>query len=144
MPIGINKSPPYEGGCVCGAVRYRIDAPTIGARICHCRICQKSMAAPFAAQASFPASSLTRSGNTERYRTSQRLYRHFCPTCGTRVFFEPVDFPDRVAVPVATLDDPSAIEPEMHIWISSKLEFVRLHDELPKYEEGSPEPYRSA
>jgi len=144
MPIGINKPPPYEGGCLCGAVRYRFDAPTIGARICHCRLCQTAMAAPFLAAASFPSKALNHSGETERYRSSARLFRHFCPKCGTRLFLEPVDAPDRMGIPIATLDDPGAIQPEMHIWISSQIASLTPHDDLPKYDKGSPEPFRPA
>lgn len=138
-----NLEPPYEGGCACGAVRFRFTAPTIGARICHCRLCQKAMGAPFLAQASFPRAALSVAGTTERYRSSERLWRHFCKACGTRLFIEPVDAPDRIGVPLATLDDPEAIRPERHIWISAKVDWLELADDLPKHEGASPVPYRN-
>ena len=80
-----NLPPPYEGGCACGAVRFRVEAPPIGVRICHCRICQKAMASPFIVQASFPKSAVTVTGETSFWQSSPRLKRHFCPCCGTRV-----------------------------------------------------------
>ncbi|MEX1152545.1 GFA family protein [Parvibaculum sp.] len=137
-----NLPPPYEGGCACGAVRYRIEAETLGARICHCRICQQAMGAPFLAVASFPKEGVTVSGKTARWQSSARLFRHFCPACGTRLTLEPLDGP-RLGVPLATLDNPAAIHPEMHIWVSSRVPWLALDDGLPQHAEGSPEPYRS-
>ncbi|MEQ8265574.1 MAG: GFA family protein [Parvibaculum sp.] len=144
MPANpLNLPPPYEGGCACGAVRYRIEAETLGSRTCHCRICQKAMGAPFLAQATFPKTSVTMTGETARWRSSQRLWRHFCPACGSRVFLEPLDGP-RMGIPLATLDNPAAIHPEMHIWVSSRVAWLKLDDGLPQYAESAPEPYRDA
>jgi len=144
MPANpFNLPPPYEGGCACGAVRYRIEAETVGSRVCHCRMCQRAMGAPFLAVASFPKEAVTITGETARWRSSERLWRHFCPKCGSRVTLEPLDG-DRLGFPLATLDDPCAINPEMHIWVSAKLPWVMLSDGLPQYKEGSPEPYRTA
>ena len=136
-----NDPPPYAGGCLCGAVRYVAAAETVGSRICHCRICQQAMAGPFLAHAQFPKTAVSWTGETARWRSSGRLWRHFCPACGTRLFLEPLDG-DRIGVPLATLDDPRAIHPEMHIWVSSALDWTRIGGDLPCYPEGSPEPYR--
>jgi hypothetical protein len=142
MSTESNAPPPYEGGCACGAVRYSFSAEAIGARICHCRACQRAMGAPFLAQASFPRAALTLTGATSRFRSSERLWRHFCKICGTQLFVEPVDAPDRLGIPIATLDNPAAISPEMHIWVSMKLPWIELADDLPKYPEASPTSYR--
>lgn len=137
-----NAPPPYEGGCLCGQVRYVATEAPIGVRICHCRQCQKAQGAPFLAAASFPRRSVTISGQTARHQSSARLYRHFCPACGTRLFAEPIDAPERWAVTLASLDDPNAIRPEMHIWTSSRLDWMVFDDGLPQFEQGSPLPYR--
>lgn len=138
-----NADPPYEGGCLCGAVRFRIEAPTLGARICHCRQCQKAMAAPFLAAAAFPRKAVRFNRDTARFRSSHRLWRHFCPGCGSRLFLEPVDHPDRLGVPIALLDDPGAIRPEMHVWWSERAPWLQVDDDLPKHPEGSPVPFRA-
>ncbi len=140
---GRNAPPPYSGGCLCGAVRFTFAAPPLGARICHCRNCQRAMAAPFLAQAQFPKASMTATGRTARYRSSKRLFRHFCPACGTRLFLEPVDAPERIGIPLAALDDPDAIRPEQHIWVSSKVGWLEIADGLPQHLQGSPDPYRT-
>ena len=138
-----NLPPPYEGGCACGAVRYRIAARPIGVRICHCRICQQAMASPFIVQASFPKQAVTVTGEMAYWASSPRLKRHFCLRCGTRVTIEPAGG-DRLAFPLVTFDNPAALYPEMHIWTTTRVAWLTLDDGLPQYPEASPEPYRSA
>jgi hypothetical protein len=54
------------------------------------------------------------------------------------VFTEPGDAPPRLSVSLATLDDPNAIRPEVHIWVSAKLDWVSLDDGLPQHPQGAP------
>jgi hypothetical protein len=141
MEVTGNRPPPYAGGCACGAVRYAITAETLGSRACHCRTCQKVMAAPYLAQAQFPKDAVSWSGGTRAWRSSPRLKRHFCPVCGTHLFLEPRDAP-RIGVPLATLDDPEAIRPEMHYWLASRLDWAAVPDGVACFAKGSPTPYR--
>jgi nitrite reductase/ring-hydroxylating ferredoxin subunit len=137
-PQGKSKEPPYWGGCRCAAVRYQVTAPAINVRACHCRSCQKATSAPFLVRAIFPAASLHASGPLIRYRSSARLARAFCPTCGTLLFGEPIDRPEFVAVATLTLDDPNALPPQMHIWTSEMVDWLKLDDGLPRFKEGAP------
>src|ERR1700730_15279176 len=83
---GGGETMPREGGCLCGAVRFRCDGDPLNVRICYCRTCQKAMGSPFFARALFPQTALTVEGDTARYASSEMVDRVFCKTCGTRLF----------------------------------------------------------
>ena len=121
-----------EGGCLCGAVRFKAEGEPINVRICHCRNCQKAMGSPFFARALFNQSDLTVQGSTARYASSEALDRVFCKNCGTRLFGWRRD--GTVAgVALAAFDDSNAFAPTEHIWVAEKMHWVRLDDGLPQY-----------
>jgi len=127
---------PYEGGCLCGQVRWRASAEPANVRVCHCRNCQRATGGPFFARAVFLAEAIERRGETLRWPTSPRVDRLSCARCGTPVFSEPKDAPARIGVALATLDDPVALTPDMHIWVSAKLPWTVIDDGLPQFAEG--------
>jgi hypothetical protein len=121
-----------EGGCLCGAVRYRAEGEPINVRACHCRNCQKAMGSPFFARALFPQTALSVEGETNRYPSSPTLERVFCKTCGTRLFAWRKNG-TAAGVALATFDDRNAFAPTEHIWVAEKMDWVKLDDGLPKY-----------
>jgi hypothetical protein len=128
-------NPHYSGGCLCGQVRWRASAEPINVRLCHCRNCQRATGGPYFARALFNDPGVVRSGETIRWASSPRLHRLSCARCGTPVFAEPQDGA-WIAVSLTTLDDPTALSPGSHIWVSQKLAWVRIEDGLPQYPEG--------
>jgi hypothetical protein len=124
----------HEGGCLCGAVRFKAKGEPINVRICHCRNCQKAMGSPFFARAFYEQSALTVTGDTGRYPSSERIERVFCKTCGTRLFSWRRDG-SGAGVALATFDDRDAFAPTEHIWVSEKIAWVRFDDGLPQYSE---------
>ena len=129
-------SAPYAGGCLCGQVRWKASAEPINVRLCRCRNCQRATGGPYFARALFMDDDVVRTGATTRWASSQRLHRLSCARCGTPVFAEPQDGP-WIAVSVATLDDPTALQPGSHIWVSARLPWVRIDDGLPQFPEGA-------
>ena len=126
----------HEGGCLCGQVRWAATAPPANVRVCHCRLCQKATGGPFFARAIFLADTIRWSGEVTRWPTSPRIDRLACARCGTPMFAEPKDPPARLGVSLATLDEPDAIAPTVHIWTSRKLDWLTLDDGLPQHAEG--------
>jgi hypothetical protein len=130
-------SAPYGGGCLCGQVRWRANAEPANVRVCHCRNCQRATGGPFFARAVFLAADFERRGETTSWPTSPRVDRLSCAICGTPLFSAPKDPPARIGVGLATFDDPQAVAPQMHIWVSEKLSWVRIDDDLPQVPQGA-------
>jgi hypothetical protein len=126
-----------EGGCLCDAVRFRAEGEPANVRICHCRNCQKAMGSPFFARALFDQKALSIEGDTAFYASSEALERVFCRRCGTRLFSRRSNG-TMAGVALAAFDDRNAFAPTEHIWVTEKLDWVKLDDGLPQHPHGVP------
>ena len=125
-----------EGGCLCGAIRYRVsDLPT-SSMVCHCRSCRRVAGAPVVAWATFTADQfeLIR-GSPAEIRSSEPVRRTFCSECGTPLTYEHRDGPGFVDVTTCSLDDPDRFPPTHHSWLSHNVAWVRFGDDLPTFAE---------
>ena len=122
-----------EGGCLCGAVRFKAEGEPLNVRICHCRNCQKAMGSPFFARALFPQTALSVEGETGRYPSSENVDRVFCRQCGTRLFSWRRNG-TAAGVALATFDDRNVFSPTEHIWVQEKPDWLKLDDGLPQYQ----------
>jgi hypothetical protein len=73
------------------------------------------------------------SGTPTAYRSSQKAERLFCGTCGTQLVFREPAEPDDLEVTLASLDDPEAVRPDYHVWISSRVGWFDTADDLRRY-----------
>ena len=130
------------GGCLCGAVRYTIDAEPITTRLCWCRVCQYFATGNAAVSVCFPSSKSSISGETRDYGSTadsgNRMHRRFCPTCGTHLFSEAELRPHLLFVRAGTLDDPSVARPEATIWTSQAPKWACLDENLPNWSGQAP------
>jgi hypothetical protein len=129
-----------EGGCLCGAVRFRLRGIPFDAGYCHCRLCQRSAGAPTLVFASVRKSDLEILGSPRRYRFTSFGTRAFCQQCGTQLFMELDEHPDTVDFTVASLDDPTNAPPGFHIWNASRIAWFDTADALPRHEAARPGP----
>jgi hypothetical protein len=129
-----------EGGCSCGAVRFRLTGAPMFVHCCHCRDCQRQTGSAFAINALYetdrieilssmpePVSMPTDSGRPHD------IYR--CPHCRIALWSDYGRRPYLRFVRVATLDDPSAIVPDVHIYTRSKIPWVALPADVPAFTE---------
>jgi hypothetical protein len=136
----MSSSDPLEGGCLCGALRYRCNAPPTDVGYCHCRLCQRSSGAPVLVWASIPVDHFSyETGDPAIYRSSSTGQREFCATCGTQIAFRGQGRPAEVDINVGSLDDPSSVKPRRHIWTASRIPWFKTADDLPCSEHGEPE-----
>jgi hypothetical protein len=128
----------YEGGCLCGAVRYRATAAPLRGVICHCATCRKHSGAPALAFVHFPADAFEwLAAPPQWYRSSPHAQRGFCATCGSTLGMREDVLSDRVQVCIGSLDDPSRVRIDDHVWTRSRVAWFEVDDDLPRFERSS-------
>lgn len=128
----------FQGGCSCGAVRYRLNSEPMFVHCCHCRDCQRQTGSAFVINALIETDRITLlSGVPEPVAMGtdsgrpHDIYR--CPSCRVALWS---DYGRRAMrfVRVGTLDNPTRIEPDVHIFTRSKLPWIRLPDSARAFE----------
>ena len=128
----------YDGGCACGAVRYRMQVRPMFVHCCHCKDCQRQTGTAFVLNALIETDRVALlSGTPQPFAMptdSGRPHRAYrCPTCGTALWSEYGGVTDLRFVRVGTLDEPSALTPDVHIYTRSKLPWVTLPAGAPEF-----------
>ena len=128
-----------EGGCACGAVRYRLTSSPMFVHCCHCLDCQRQTGSAFVLNALIEADRIeTLLGTPEPITVPtdsghpHDIYR--CPHCRTAVWSDYGRRKVLLFVRTGTLDDPSALTPDVHIYVRSKLPWIELPADTPAYE----------
>jgi hypothetical protein len=123
--------PSHEGGCLCGAIRYRARADARALTLCHCNSCRRACGAQSVAWAVFPADAfeLTK-GEPSRYRSSPQVVRTFCGRCGTPLTYQHESRADAIDVTTASLDEPDRFAPRFEIWVEEKIAWETLDPKL--------------
>jgi hypothetical protein len=129
-----------EGGCHCGAVRYRAEGEPVRVGLCHCTDCRRHSGAPVVGWAIFRQGQLKAEGEVTTYTSSEHGRRKFCPRCGTGLFYlNDVIFAGLVDVQLATLDDPDALRPIEQIQVAERIGWMKTAHELPAFDRFPPE-----
>ena len=135
------------GGCLCGAVRYRIEAEPLFIRHCWCRDCQYIGAGGGTVNVFFPTEAVKIEGALAEHASpaasGNLMHRRYCPSCGTPVFTQTEARLHFLGVRAGTLDDPEIAKPQMTIWTSSAPSWARFDPDLPREPKGGPPPSKS-
>lgn len=131
-----------EGGCHCGAVRYRIDGEAMTHALCHCTDCRRHAGAPMVSWTMYPDSAVTVvKGATKTYASSEHGRRQFCANCGTGLFYaNSQQLPGIIDVQSATYDDPELVPPQAHIQVAERIRWMEKAHELPAFDRFPPGP----
>lgn len=127
-----------EGGCGCGAVRYRLASKPMFVNCCHCRICQRQTGSAFVLNAIIETDRIAFEGEGVEMSVPapsghpQVIFR--CKSCGVALWSQYRGMTGLRFVRVGTLDEPAALKPDAHIWTSSKQPWVALPTDTPAFE----------
>lgn len=125
-----------EGGCHCGAVRYEVVGEPQHSSLCHCSDCRRCAGAPVVAWAAFAEQDFRVTKGTPRTRNSSgAAMRSFCGECGSGLYYTNAQLlPGLVDVQVATLDDPEALPPGIHVQAAEQLSWMADAHTLPRFQ----------
>jgi hypothetical protein len=129
----------FEGGCLCGEVRYRATAAPQRGVICHCSMCRRHSGAPALAFAVFPKASFRWSREPSWFRSSPGAQRGYCPKCGSTLAMHEDHLPQLAQVCVGTLDEPQRVRIDDHVFASERVPWFDIKDSVPRYAKSSPE-----
>ena len=122
-----------DGGCHCGAIRYRLAGDFANHTLCHCSDCRRASGAPMVGWIMMAREGVALlQGSPQIYASSEHARRHFCAACGTGLFYtNDTMLPGLIDVQSATLDDPGAVPPTDQIQIAERLGWMTGIDALP-------------
>ena len=135
----------FEGGCACGAIRYVWSGTPVASFNCHCRSCQRFTGSAFMSGVVVSADGYRITRGEPRYYTRQgdsggEISRGFCGACGSPVVGRLSRMPNVVAVPAASLDDPSWHKPMFDMFTSHAQPWDHMDPDLPKFPDAPPLP----
>lgn len=123
------------GSCLCGTVSWELDGALHGMTHCHCSMCRKAHAAPFATYVNTTRDSFRWSSGEDaivHYESSAGSVRAFCGNCGS-VVPEPVG-KDRIGMPAGCLNEDPGVRPIAHIFAASKAPWHIIGDNLQQFD----------
>ena len=127
--------PFVEGGCHCGAIRYRADGAPLRVNHCHCLDCRRTSGAPFETWATFKTDDVSfTKGTPKTYRSSAQAERRFCPECGTQLVWQSLKSKDEIDLTAGSMDAPERVTPAYHLFVRSRIAWIHTDDGLPEYE----------
>jgi hypothetical protein len=127
----------HTGGCLCGAVRYRMTEAPLRSGIYHCRTCRKVGLAPTLPFVVFPSRTFAfEIGEPRELASSPGVVRSFCGSCGLPLTYVNAKGTEFIDIMPVSLDKPDAYPPLYHVWISQKIAWEFIADDLSAYAQG--------
>lgn len=129
----------YQGGCLCGIIRYEVDKIEDQMGHCYCSMCRKFHGAAFATFGEVLSLNFRWTSGEEHlksYRADNGTLRQFCETCGSSLIFKAADDNGSlVQFSLGTLDTDLDHKPDAQLFVGSKANWVKITDDLPQYDE---------
>lgn len=130
---------PQQGGCLCRAIRYRLTGPALFVSQCCCKDCQKATGTGHTTILGVRREQLELMQGTPRTYRSQGdsggdVVRHFCGTCGGRLYTSGTLPGEVIMIQAGSLDEPAMIQPESVIYVKDAVAWDYFDPLLPRFE----------
>jgi hypothetical protein len=134
----------FEGGCLCGAVRYACTAEPAMAGHCQCIDCRKSSGTGHSSHMILPRAAVSVSGAVTHFDraadSGNMVSRAFCPTCGAPIYSLNSAAPDSIFLRASSLDDLEVFKPQVVVYASRGASWDRFEETMPRFEKMPPRP----
>ena len=125
----------FEGGCLCGAVRYRSQSAPLTTVQCYCTDCRRIGGTGHATHSVVPQADFHCTGNVTAYEktadSGNRIKRRFCPVCGSAIFHTRDGLEGMVVIRTSSLDNPEIAPPDRAIYTASAVSWDPVNETLP-------------
>ena len=128
----------YQGGCLCGGIRFQIQGKITNIVYCHCSQCRKVQGSAFATNGVVDLNEFVISQGKELmsgFESSPGKTKYFCRQCAAPIYSDNVELPGVVRVRLGTIESEITERPEAHIFVGSKANWHTICDDLPQFEE---------
>jgi len=132
------------GQCLCGAVKLTINSEPLRMAQCHCKDCQRASGGGHMALAFFKSDDVTIDGETKGYGVTadsgNTNTRHFCPSCGSRIFGENSARAGIVGIPVGVIDQDDWFKPQAIVYAKDRADWDKTSTDIPNFDMMPPPP----
>ena len=133
------------GGCLCGAIRYELDAKVESLVACYCSDCRRASGTAASINARVPGSAFkVVSGRPKIFQkaadSGRLLQRHFCGDCGSPIYTQHADDHALVILKIGSLDSHEGMKLAANIWVRSRPAWAVVDPSVPSFEAGRPAP----
>ncbi|HTT96423.1 MAG TPA: GFA family protein [Rhizomicrobium sp.] len=125
--------------CCCGSLTAEADGEPAVVSLCNCIECQRRTGSPFGVGAYYEAAHVRLSGATtvyEREVEGRKLSFHFCPRCGSTVYWTAANHPGRYGIAVGAFTDPHFPKPMRSVFERSRHDWLAFADDIPGFTAG--------
>lgn len=125
----------YRCSCLCGVVKFEINAKLSSPDGCHCSLCRK-WTGHFLVSTDVPRSALIIEGeeHISWFQSSNKVRRGFCAICGSSLLFDPLDTKKHnwIGIAMGAFDTPTETQQSSHIFVAEKGDYYQICDDLPQ------------
>ena len=124
-----------NGACLCGALRFEADLPTLWVAHCHCTLCQRNAGAALVTWAGFDENNVRikdSKGLLKWFSATENAFRGFCSQCGSTLFFKSARWPGELHITVVNIEQTLDRAPQAHVFWDTHQPWLHIRDDLPK------------
>lgn len=125
-----------RGSCLCGSVKYEIEAAPLFMYHCHCAVCRAASGASYVTNVAYPAGAVNFTAGSDllaAYESSPGKNRYFCSHCGSPIYSHGQSTKEFISIRSGTLRDDPGIRPSYHAYVAYKAPWVDIDDGLPQF-----------